>query len=81
MFHFENYALTMTLLPRKFPKYSIYSYQELTEKNTIDRIGWITMKESLNNFDFNLVNNELSTTAISLRDEFHAVEKLGQSRK
>ena len=39
------------------------------------------MKESLNNFDFNLVNNELSTTAISLRDEFHAVEKLGQSRK
>ena len=39
------------------------------------------MKESLNNFDFNLVNNELSTTAISFRDEFHAVEKLGQSRK
>ena len=59
LFHFDNFALTMTILPRKlvrqifwFPKYTLYLHREL-----IDRICWVSIKESLNNFDFTLINN------------------------
>ena len=44
----------------------------------IDRICWITIKESLNNLFLSWSIIDLSTGAISLRKVFHSVEKLGQ---
>ena len=47
LFHFDNFALTMTVLPRKlvpqifwFPKYTLYLHRELIF--VIDRIGWVS---------------------------------------
>ena len=62
LFHFDHYAFTVTLLPWKFirvifwfPRYTLGSHWELIF--IIGRKSWITIKESLNNFDFVLVNN------------------------
>ena len=47
LFYFGNYALTMTLLPRKligqifwFPKYTLYLHQELICYDSQNRLGF-----------------------------------------
>ena len=47
LFHFDNFALTMTILPRKlvrqifwFPKYTLYLHQELIYSHWQNRLGF-----------------------------------------
>ena len=90
MHHFENYAFTMTLLPRKlihqifrFPKYTLYLHRELICYHWQNKLDY--HKKNLNNFDFVLLKNgsvnncELIGKGISRSWKVEAVKKVMKS--
>ena len=62
LFLFDNYALNMTLFPKIWfvKSFGFQNMLHICTENQfviIDIIGWVSIKESLNNSDFVMINN------------------------